>query len=114
MLILAISCEDGILFRAARSADETKKVLTDNAKMFDLTLVTTIPNVENKFYCIDVDIHKSLKFEWTCEKINTIYVTKNIAIDCKENHLPIFFYVFNILTTNLSFLHLLREALLKQ
>jgi hypothetical protein len=63
MLILTISCEDGILIRAARSTEET--VLTEYAKLFDLTLVTPDTNVENKFYCIGVDKHKSLKFEWT-------------------------------------------------
>ena len=83
-----------ILFRAARSSDEKKQVLTENAKLFDLTLVTTVSDVENQFYCIDVDKHKTLKFEWTCERITTIYLTKNMHIDCKENHLPIFFYVF--------------------
>ncbi len=97
------SLENEFLFRSKR---ETKQVLTERAKLFDKNLYLVVEAVENRIFCLDLENYKKMKFEWTCELITTIYISKNIAIDCKDLYLPVYFFVYHPVNENDSIVYL--------
>ena len=90
---------DEFFFRAKR---DTKSVLTEKAKLFDKNSYLMVEAVDNRIFCLDLEKYKGMKFEWTCELITTLYITKNIAIDCKDQYLPVYFFVYHPVNQNES------------